>query len=275
MHDSNLLIGTFLGDYKIENILFSNDELIAYSAEDMRNSIPLLVLQYSQAFIQANNKTIDISNSTHVLQTNLHPNLSTFYNMLFINDCIYIISKMPIGISLKDYLKGNKFLKEREVNNLIATLLSIFMFLSKYDLMVGSIKFDQIYLDEAGKYTIYGLLPSKKSTNYNEYYIALLGQVLTSTIILDNTSSTEYSILFQTLTNRIISNSADGQFKTIEELIPLFKVYGAKNSDMIREPIMGDTKTFKEKLLYSSLIFCTAFAVIYALFFAPDRKSVV
>ena len=90
MHDSNLLIGTFLGDYKIENILFSNDELIAYSAEDMRNSIPLLVLQYSQAFIQANNKTIDISNSTHVLQTNLHPNLSTFYNMLFINDCMAI-----------------------------------------------------------------------------------------------------------------------------------------------------------------------------------------
>lgn len=247
----NFFTGDFLENYRIESIVFSTPETISYAAEDMRTSIQVLIQQYSQP----KNSEWTAEMISDVYQKCSHPNIAKYQDILFENGFIYIVYRKSSGISLDNYLQLHPALNETEINNFLSSLLSIFIVLAEHDWMVETIPFQQIYCEDSGVYAIYGLLPIQKRSDYNDYYMALLNQIVDSILVLENEAGVYFSESFRMLIKRMSSR----QFKTIDELAPLFKISGNKKVNYECEPIVCREKIDNEKYLYIAGFVAIAF----------------
>jgi hypothetical protein len=251
MPTTNLSSGDFLGNYRIESIISFSPEQISYLAEDMRKSIKVLIEQYSKLsdLEWSDEKVIDF------YRKNSHPNIAPYQDVLSENGLLYIVFKKPLGLTLENYLDLNPILSETEINNLLSTLLSIFIFLAKHDWMFESISFQHIYRENNGVYTIYGVLPTKKQVDYNEHYIVILNTIFERIFVMNNEVGIHFSESFRALISRVSSR----QFKSIEELAPLFKISAKQKVNYECEPIVCHEKTNYEKYLYLVTLVAIAF----------------
>lgn len=266
---SDSIPSTFIGDYKIENTLFYNQFIIAYTAEDMRKSTPVLIVQYPSTA----NKTTEISeieNNIKLLIQHIHPNLAVIKDVYPLNNCVYIITDIPQGISLEKYLNTNIYLTETEATRVIATLLSIFIFLTKIDMMMETIEFNQVYLATDGSIMLYGMFPIKKNNTSFEHHLSLLRQVLTRIITLQDDDSL-YSISFSKLVDKVNSSDRNIQPKTLEELIPLFKIPKTNMFDTHCEPMVCESTTTSEKIIRISSSILVISIVAFYLFFQEAK----
>lgn len=257
---ANLSIGKFLGNYRIESIISNTPEYIDYLAEDMRKSIQIWIRQFAQDDRNQLNDPEQLieKNTMDYIQKNPHPNMVLHQEILSENGFNYVVFPKPNGISLDEYLTLIPILSEIEVNNLLSTLLSIFIFLAKHDCMVGDVSFRQIYRDDTGKYILYGVLPFKKQIDFNSHYITIINKIIESLVVFDNEASNHFSKTFKTLIKRISSQ----QFKTIDELTSLFKISGKARSNIDCEPVVCYDKTFNEKYFYLALFIGVTFFAI-------------
>ncbi len=251
---SNLSSGDLLGNYRIESIISYEIEEICYLAEDMRKSVKVLIWQYSKM----NNLECSLEKIIDFYRKNSHPNIAKYQEILSENGFFYIVMQKPLGKTLENYLELNPILNEIEINNLLSTLLSIFIFLAKQDLIFERILFQHIYREDTGMYTICGVLPREKPADYNDHYIAMLNNVIEKILVLENEVGIHFSESFRALIGRVSAQ----QFKTIEELAPLFKISGHQKVNYECEPIVCHEKTNYEKYLYlaffMSIVFFTA-----------------
>lgn len=248
---SNLSAGNFLGNYQIESTITSTSVNIGYIAEDMRKSVKVLILQYPKL----NDLEWSAERIIDFYRKNSHPTIAQPQDVLSENGFLFIVFRKPLGVILENYLDINPIFNETEINNLLSTLLSIFIFLAKHDWMFEAISFQHIYREDTGIYIIYGILPTKKQVDYNDHYIVLLTNIVERIVVLDNEVGIHYSESFRALINRILSQ----QFKTIEELATLFKISGSNKVNMECEPIVCHEKIYNEKYLFIAVFVAIAF----------------